>query len=222
MTVKEARKKRVCRICGKPISLAGGPKDAEFEFSSQMWPQKITFDFGAEFAHTDCLEPENTKTYCPCVFEYTLVVEDIILEKTCKICGTVKRNLKLKPEEYIRLCTRTESTFNDTFEKRLEHGSIGLCTEVGEFQDQLKRWKFYGKDLDKINLIEEVGDLLWYISIILSALDTTYEEAMIANILKLHKRYPEKFSSQHSLIRNLDVERKSLESSLTDKGSMPP
>jgi NTP pyrophosphatase (non-canonical NTP hydrolase) len=161
-------------------------------------------------------------TYCPCVFENTLVVEDIVLEKTCKICGKVQRNLKLKPDEYIRLCIRTESTLNDPFEKRLEHGAIGACTEVGELQDQLKKWKFYGKDLDKINLLEEVGDLLWYLSIILSALNTTYEEAMIANILKLHERYPDKFSKDRSLIRDLNVERKSLEDSLTDKGMTPP
>jgi hypothetical protein len=55
MTVAEAREKRVCRICEKPISLAGGPVDAPLEFGSQVFPQKLTFDFGAEFAHTDCL-----------------------------------------------------------------------------------------------------------------------------------------------------------------------
>lgn len=37
LTVAEAREKRVCRICEKP---ANGP---------------LTLDFGAEFAHTDCL-----------------------------------------------------------------------------------------------------------------------------------------------------------------------
>ncbi len=57
MTVAEAREKRVCRICEKPIDLSGGPKDAPMEFARCVWPAKLTFNFGSEFAHTDCLPP---------------------------------------------------------------------------------------------------------------------------------------------------------------------
>lgn len=56
MTVEEARAARVCRLCGKPISLAGGAMDVALKFRQQVYPERITFDFGAEFAHTACLK----------------------------------------------------------------------------------------------------------------------------------------------------------------------
>ncbi len=43
---------------------------------------------------------------------------------------------------------------------------MGTVTEVGELADQVKRHVFYGLDLDKENLIEELGDIEWYLSII--------------------------------------------------------
>jgi hypothetical protein len=59
MTVAEAREKRVCRICRKPIPvLKGTPKGAEEEFGRMEYPQKVAYNFGDEFAHTDCL-PES-------------------------------------------------------------------------------------------------------------------------------------------------------------------
>jgi len=59
MTVAEAREKRVCRICELPISLSGTPKDAPLEFRQMVYPQKLTFNFGEEFAHTACLEKQS-------------------------------------------------------------------------------------------------------------------------------------------------------------------
>jgi hypothetical protein len=59
MTVKEAREARVCRICGRPISLHGGPANAPFVFGEMTFPEQITFNYGEEFAHTDCLKERN-------------------------------------------------------------------------------------------------------------------------------------------------------------------
>jgi hypothetical protein len=55
MTVEEARNARVCRVCREAINLSGTPKDAPLEFGCMTYPQRITFNFGDEFAHTDCL-----------------------------------------------------------------------------------------------------------------------------------------------------------------------
>jgi len=46
-----------------------------------------------------------------------------------------------------------------------QHAGFGLITEVGELVDTYKRNRFYKKDLDVKNLIEESGDVLWYIAI---------------------------------------------------------
>jgi NTP pyrophosphatase (non-canonical NTP hydrolase) len=87
---------------------------------------------------------------------------------------------------------------------------MGMCTEAGEFQDQLKRSIFYGKSVDAINLAEECGDMLWYIAEALNALGISMESVMEKNIAKLKYRYPEKFNSDDALNRDLEQERKAL------------
>lgn len=98
-----------------------------------------------------------------------------------------------------------------TVEMDLLHASMGLVTEAGEFQDMLKKHVFYGKPLDKVNLKEEIGDLLWYCAIALEALDTDFQAVMQTNIDKLKARYPEKFTEEKAENRNLAKERKILE-----------
>lgn len=93
---------------------------------------------------------------------------------------------------------------------RLIHGAMGLCTEAGEFQDQLKRHIFYGKSLDKENLKEEIGDIFWYLALLTDELGTSFEEIQKANIRKLKARYGEKFESKKALKRNINKEKKAL------------
>lgn len=93
----------------------------------------------------------------------------------------------------------------------LLHASMGLVTEAGEFQDMLKKHFYYGRELDKVNLKEEIGDVLWYCAIALNALDTDFESVMQTNIDKLKARFPEKFTEEKANNRDLDVERKILE-----------
>ncbi len=93
----------------------------------------------------------------------------------------------------------------------LLHGAIGLSTEAGEMLDAVKRALFYGGDLDRTNLIEELGDLEWYMAVIRDALNVSQEEVQQINIEKLRARYPEKFSTDHALQRDLGRERAVLE-----------
>lgn len=74
-----------------------------------------------------------------------------------------------KWEDFSAKCIRTESTsfHND----RILHGIIGVVTELGEAIDALKKSLYYGKELDIVNLKEEIGDILWYLSILTDALD---------------------------------------------------
>ena len=93
----------------------------------------------------------------------------------------------------------------------LIHASMGLVTEAGEFQDMLKKHIYYGRELDEVNLKEEVGDLLWYCAIALNALGSDFETVMQTNIDKLKARFPEKFTEENANTRNLDKEREILE-----------
>jgi NTP pyrophosphatase (non-canonical NTP hydrolase) len=93
----------------------------------------------------------------------------------------------------------------------LLHASMGLVTEAGEFQDMLKKHIYYGRELDEVNLKEEIGDVLWYCAIALEALGTDFESVMQTNIDKLKARYPEKFTEESANNRDLDTERQILE-----------
>jgi len=122
-------------------------------------------------------------------------------------------------EDYIKKVIRTESgDFEEISKKlsttviiRLLHAAMGINTESGELTDMLKRYIFYGAPIDRVNAIEELGDIMWYIGIACHALNTTIEELMETNISKLKIRYPEKFSKLNALDRDLENEHIILE-----------
>jgi NTP pyrophosphatase (non-canonical NTP hydrolase) len=115
-------------------------------------------------------------------------------------------------KDYIQNAIRTESShFDVKGEGRLLHAGMGLVTESAEFLDALKKSFFYGKELDKVNLKEELGDIMWYMAVACDVLGTDFETEMKRNIDKLSARYPEKFESHLAENRNLDKERKILE-----------
>ena len=127
-------------------------------------------------------------------------------------------------DEFIELCLRTESTnFCDLVgmdervysKERLLHAMMGMQTETSEFTDAIKKSLFYGKKLDTVNLKEELGDLLWYVSIAMSELGTDYNTEMTRVIEKLKIRFPDKFTNKNALNRDLDSERELLENSKT-------
>lgn len=64
-------------------------------------------------------------------------------------------------QEYAPLARRTLKVL--PYQQHLEHMSLGFCGEAGELCDAVKKHRIYGKPLDKANIIEEVGDVLWYV-----------------------------------------------------------
>lgn len=160
-------------------------------------------------------------------FEYG--VKRVYGEQAMKLLRTamkeqsVQQQQKLSEQQfslvkYVEDCCRTECKYEDATYRANEyinllHGAIGLCTETGELQDAIKKFVFYGKDLDIVNIGEEIGDICWYISIICNCIGLDFEECLKKNIEKLKKRYPEKFTEEladHNN-RNFAEERKVLE-----------
>lgn len=119
----------------------------------------------------------------------------------------VKEAIKLESKDMDLIGVR----FSNPDTQRLIHALVGLCTEVGELQDQVKKHLFYGKQLDLVNLKEESGDIFWYLALLCDILKVDPREILDTNIKKLQTRYPEKFSSDKALNRNLEAERKILE-----------
>jgi len=120
--------------------------------------------------------------------------------------------------DYISFVVKTESRetaeiYNrfSASKLRILHATMGVATEAGELLDAVKKHYFYGKPLDEVNLIEEMGDIFWYLGVLADVLGTTFEEVQRLNILKLQKRYGDKFNKNGALHRDLDAERKVLE-----------
>jgi NTP pyrophosphatase (non-canonical NTP hydrolase) len=122
----------------------------------------------------------------------------------------------MKPGEYVKKALRTESKkygFSATGKvtPRIEHAVYGLVTEAGELMDQIKKAKIYNKELDTFNLMEEAGDLMWYLALLSDELKVSFEEIWETNVKKLKVRYPEKYSDEKALNRDLKNERAVLE-----------
>ncbi len=84
------------------------------------------------------------------------------------------------------------------------HMGMGICTEAGELNDALKRWAFYGKQLDRGNVVEELGDLFFYAEGIMQNLGITREEVLLHNIDKLtgnKGRYKDGYSDAAAIAR---------------------
>ena len=71
---------------------------------------------------------------------------------------------------------------------------MGLAGEIGEVIDIMKKHIYQGKELDITDVIEEVGDVLWYIANFCNINNITMDECMKSNMKKLRKRYPNGFS----------------------------
>jgi len=73
----------------------------------------------------------------------------------------------------------------------LWHMATGASGESGELEDAIKKHVIYNKPLDRENVIEELGDLEFYLEGIRQGLGLTRDEVLQANIAKLAKRYPQ-------------------------------
>lgn len=69
------------------------------------------------------------------------------------------------------------------------HMAVGVSGESGELLDAVKKYVIYNKPLDRINVVEELGDLEFYMEGLRQGLGITREETIIANINKLGVRY---------------------------------
>jgi NTP pyrophosphatase (non-canonical NTP hydrolase) len=78
---------------------------------------------------------------------------------------------------------------------------LGSPEEAGEVAGIIKKWYFQGHDLDHESLKEEIGDTLWYLTVLSTALGFSLSDIFEANRDKLRKRYPNGFSTEASLAR---------------------
>jgi len=118
--------------------------------------------------------------------------------------GAIHKIHRIKPSE------ETNTDILD-INSRILHAIIGIATESGELMEAVRAHLGVHDDLDNVNLQEEIGDLNWYEAILIDALGADWDDIREKNIAKLKARYPNKFSSEDAVNRDLKAERKILE-----------
>lgn len=69
------------------------------------------------------------------------------------------------------------------------HMASCIPGEAGELFDAIKKECIYGKEIDRANVIEELGDLEFYMEGLRQSLGISREETLHGNITKLSARY---------------------------------
>jgi len=81
------------------------------------------------------------------------------------------------------------------------HMLIGLGGEVGELSDAIKKGIIYNKPLDFDNIIEEFGDIEFYLEGLRQGLGVMRPETIAHCQTKLAKRYGKKYSDSAAQLR---------------------
>ncbi|MBE6115186.1 MAG: nucleotide pyrophosphohydrolase [Erysipelotrichaceae bacterium] len=104
--------------------------------------------------------------------------------------------------EYQKLAMRT---LNPELDQKdvLINGVMGLCGESGEVIDLVKKHLAQGHELDKEKMAKELGDVAWYLAETAWAIGYDLEDILVMNIEKLKRRYPDGFSCEKSVKRDI-------------------
>jgi NTP pyrophosphatase (non-canonical NTP hydrolase) len=92
----------------------------------------------------------------------------------------------------VRALVKDPSRILDTLntaQTDMIHAVLGIAGETGELVDAIKKMAIYNKPLDMENVIEEMGDIEFYMAQLRDRLMITRETVLAANIAKLNKRY---------------------------------
>jgi NTP pyrophosphatase (non-canonical NTP hydrolase) len=100
-------------------------------------------------------------------------------------------------EAYQQAARRT-SRSDQALDMRLMVAALGLVGEAGEVADQIKKIVGHGHTVNPAHLIEELGDVLWYLAEIAGLFGGSLGSAAVVNVRKLEARYPEGFSEEAS------------------------
>lgn len=104
----------------------------------------------------------------------------------------------MEMDVYQGLAARSGNDGLTTKDKRVNY-ALGLG-ECGELQNIVKKHIYHGKSEEEARgeVLDEAGDCLWYIAMLLEAYGLDMADAAAYNISKLKKRYPEGFSEEAS------------------------
>ena len=92
----------------------------------------------------------------------------------------------MNANRYMRDSLRTADRSN--MDRLKLECALGLCGEAGEVAEQVKKHFFHGHELDKRHMIEELGDVAWYLAVLCDAIGSDLDTVMEENLKKLEQR----------------------------------
>jgi len=113
-------------------------------------------------------------------------------------------------QEHLKCSSLPKLFHNQQQGVEVIHAILGIATESGELLEALLKVVDDQLCFDKVNAVEESGDLFWYQALLAKACGTNFEAIQKINIAKLRKRYPNNFKTIDANKRNLTEERKVL------------
>lgn len=127
--------------------------------------------------------------------------------------GALRTHMEVAYESMVTLGTLHDAEIlNDErtipVDTRIFHSVVGIATESTEL---LEAMDLYDPNLDYTNLLEEFGDIDWYKAIGVDTIGGDWEDILTKNIAKLKARFPDKFTSEDAIHRDLSTERKILD-----------
>lgn len=81
------------------------------------------------------------------------------------------------------------------------HMAVGVAGEAGELLDAIKKWAIYQKPLDRTNVLEELGDIEFFLEGLRQDLDIAREDTLQFNMAKLEKRYRGEYTDAEAAAR---------------------
>lgn len=90
------------------------------------------------------------------------------------------------------------------------HSILGSITEAAELAELLLKAIDTGNYLDESDLLDETGDGMWYMALMLRTLGRSFEDTADMNIRKLRARFPDKFDAEKAKEHDLEAEKTAL------------
>ena len=123
--------------------------------------------------------------------------------KTYKIPESIEEAVKTEIGDGDGADQKAWKPFLDRYDQMI--WSLGLVGEAGEFADIMKKVHGHGHDLTgevKSKAAKELGDVLWYVSVLAASLGFDMSDIASMNIEKLRARYKDGFSIDESKNRD--------------------
>ena len=97
--------------------------------------------------------------------------------------------------EYTLLAS---ATANPACMNKERHYLLGISSEIGEMCSCLKKFVGYNRPLDIVNLGEEMGDILWFVS---QLVQLKYPDGPVSKMVFEEKEIPENLNRESNLFK---------------------